>query len=66
MICKCIYTQLSIAIVCAHLNSFKYCYLKLIGFNGFKYCYQTQTIQFNISHLFAHDLIVKQFYLTYR
>ena len=30
--------------------------------NGSKYCYVPQTIQLNISHLFTHNLIIKQFY----
>ena len=32
--------------------------------NDFKYCYVTLTIQFNVSFLFVHSWIVKQFYLT--
>ena len=34
--------------------------------NGFNYFYVTQTIQFNISHLFVHIWIGKQSYLILR
>ena len=34
--------------------------------NGSKYCHVSLTIQLNISHLLAHSLNVKQFYLTHR
>ena len=33
--------------------------------NGSKYCYITLQIQFNVSHLFEHSYIVKQYYLTH-
>ena len=34
--------------------------------NRFKYDYVTLTIQFNISHLFTHRSMVKQFYLIHK
>ena len=30
--------------------------------NGSKYCYVSLTIQLNISHLFSHNLMIKEFY----
>ena len=34
----------------------------LTKLNGSKYCYVLQTIQSNISHLFTHSQMIKQFY----
>ena len=31
-------------------------------FDVFNYCYLSQTIQLNISHLFTHNWMIKQFY----
>ena len=56
------------------LDGFKYCYKSLIIQLNISHLFtqlndQTvlfQTIQFRISHLFAHSLNVKLFYLTHR
>ena len=61
--------------VCTQLNGSKYCYVSLtiqLNISQLIYTqlnYQTVlflTIQFSISHLLAHSLNVKQFYLTHR
>ena len=35
---------------------------KLAKLNSSKYCYVSLTIQLNISHLFTHSQMIKQFY----
>ena len=56
--------------ICKHRstksNRSKYCYLSLtIQLKSFVYTLlNNQTFQFSISHLFAHSLNVRQFYLT--
>ena len=46
------FKKIQCSFVCTRLNSFKYFYVTL-------------SIQFNISHLFAHSQMIKQFYLTH-
>ena len=36
----------------------------ILKLNGSKYCYLSLTIQLNISHLFAHSLMIKLFYFS--
>ena len=56
------------AIRCFHLflsntnNSIYYSSFVCAQLNAFKYCNLSVTIQLNISHLFIHSLMIKQFY----
>ena len=47
-------------------NSIQHYLFVCIQLNGSKYSYASLTIQLNISHLFARNFNVKQFYFTHR